>query len=429
MPKKHKAAYIKNSSYVHPSLGTAKSSAADPPPGPATVNEKLQQLRHNNQLTQQQRDIAQGTTQRSVPPELRALLGVPETAPPRPRLSVRTRIPLRTPGPAPPPSWSISGNTHHSEASPDKPRSSQASSNAIERARPKRLAAFLCEAGYSTPTSRSLTHVALRTLARAWEGIDDDGLQYLAENSANLRSAVLSYLGFFGPTNGMTARQLEALLDAPDGMSCLDLTGLVGWTFGLRELVGVLARYSKRSAASQSRATSPQESWDADDDDATPTISRLTHSSIPAITALSLALPPSTISWTDLINLSTHLPTLTHLSLASWPWPTKTPHLSSTTISSPSGRIAASGSTPYAALDADLTEARLLLRQLSRRTYCLHHLDVSGCSWTAALAPPPTPAAAPRSPTALRLAANNSFGTATTTVAQGPDWTGAWKRL
>ena len=90
------------------SSSSASKPAGDGGDSPtASVNERLNDLRKAESLEaeQKKRDLAELVSQKSVPPELRAILGVPESAPPKPKLAVRFRDRMRTPGPAAPKSW------------------------------------------------------------------------------------------------------------------------------------------------------------------------------------------------------------------------------------------------------------------------------------------------------------------------------------
>ncbi|GAM84223.1 hypothetical protein ANO11243_022170 [Dothideomycetidae sp. 11243] len=429
MPKKRTVSYIKNSSYSHPSSGSS-----DPPSSPATVNERLQQLRQSNpsaELTQRLKDIAQGSSRHTVPPELRKLLGVPDTAPPPPKPGSRTRTRLRTPGPAPPPSWLSSGLGRGQtadiagEASQNSTRCSQSQSHVV-RCRPEPLADFASDIGQSSIDPRSLAHAALRTIADSWADLDDDGIVYLAGFPARLRAALIAYVGRHDLGRGISTHQLEILVGAEDSVSCLDLTGMVGWDVKIRNLTSLIGTRKRRSIVTDSTSSEPADSWE---DEAITSMNQLSLSrplrQPPVITALSLAQPAPGMHWTDLLNLTAQVPTLTHLSLADWPWPTKTPHLAGASYSSPDGRsIPASGSSYYAEYDGDISEARLLLDRLSRNTYCLRHLDISRCRWAAALVPSDPQVSYSTS----RLGERNDWSTPSSSrQTTGPCWGGAWK--
>ena len=138
------------------------------------------------------------------------------------------------------------------------------------------------------------------------------------------------------------------------------------------------------------------ESWDEDNHLAAP----LSVSRFPALTHLSLS-NPANVSWKGLLSLSPHLATLTHLSLAFWPPPSLTPNSKTAYRESPAGNIDYGASNYYSSYDGDLSEAAGVLRRLSKATYCLQWLDLTGCSdWVQALG-----------------------------RSDGPDWAGAWRGL
>ncbi|KAF4548787.1 Hypothetical protein D9617_25g061170 [Elsinoe fawcettii] len=430
MPKKHKPTYSNKSSsfYIHPSLGSSKTAAASsPPPPPATVNERLQQLRREQtsaEQTQSQIELAARTSQRSIPPSLGGILGVPESAPPAPKPGTRQRTRFRTPGPAPPRSWLAGGNIYHGSVA----RSARTfgDKKCLSRPRASRHLGFLEAVGETLIPQQSLLHHSLKALARNWQAVDDDGLWYLSEFPAHVRSALVSYISCFGPEEGISPRALAILLRNSDSIECLDLTALAGWTVSLKSVTSIL---TERSNQAHSDDEEP-ESWDADETTSAASLSELSPGVPLIITKLSLAQPPPTISWNDLLALTSKVPTLTHLSLAEWPFPTKTPNMINATTVVPGSTIAAAGSSMYSLLFGDLTEARALLRQFSKTTYCLKYLDLSGCEWTEALLPEPISVRSPGAFRPPRLSDNDEDWTDTPiTVMTGPDWLGSWRRL
>lgn len=113
MTKKRGKGFPKSrlSNYVQPSNFSAQGVGSSHASGTVTVNDRLAQLRlesPSKELTRQQHEIAQSSQQRSLPPSLGDVLGIPVVASPLPRLVSRTRH--RTagafiPGPAMPKSW------------------------------------------------------------------------------------------------------------------------------------------------------------------------------------------------------------------------------------------------------------------------------------------------------------------------------------
>lgn len=111
MPKKHAPAFTHTKpSYVHPSLESSRASPSQPSE-PQTVNQRIQQLRREQapRATPQQRDELTSPVSRTVPPELRRILHIPEVNAPKPKAGTRMRRAMGgarpPPGPAAPGSW------------------------------------------------------------------------------------------------------------------------------------------------------------------------------------------------------------------------------------------------------------------------------------------------------------------------------------
>jgi hypothetical protein len=131
---------------------------------------------------------------------------------------------------------------------------------------------------------------------------------------------------------------------------------------------------------------------------------------------LSLAHPqPAAASWNSLLNLLNRLSTLTHLSLAHWPTPTRTPGAATARVRHPSHHsltFSYSGTDNYAAMDNNWAEAASILRQLSRSTYCLKWLDLEGCAgWLPA----------------LKWVGKDPDGHPYPLGGSGPEWNGSWR--
>lgn len=112
MPKKHTPAYAHTKpSYVHPSLQSSRSLPSPGPSEPPSVNARIQQLRREQapRATPEQREELTLGVSRTVPPELRRILHIPEVNAPKPKAGTRSRrLPGATrppPGPAAPTSW------------------------------------------------------------------------------------------------------------------------------------------------------------------------------------------------------------------------------------------------------------------------------------------------------------------------------------
>jgi len=114
MPKKHTPSYTTTKpTYVHPSLQSSRAPAtASSPAGTQTVNQRIQQLRREQapRATPEVRDeLTAAVSNRTVPPELRRILHIPEVNAPKPKANARTRRVVGgtrpPPGPAAPNSW------------------------------------------------------------------------------------------------------------------------------------------------------------------------------------------------------------------------------------------------------------------------------------------------------------------------------------
>jgi len=360
----------------------------------SSVNEKLSELRkiEGPDAAAKKREIADLVGQRSVPPELRGILGVPESAPPRARPGFRTRDRLRTPGPAPPRSWTAlgSGRWMPTLAFRGRRKGGKIARGPAERFKPQAVGRFarLTESENDLSQHRgagTLLHYALKTVVVQWDMLDEEDYPALAEFTLHLRLQMLSYMCVHGP--GINIEAFEALTQGSDKVTHLDLSGLVGHG------TLTLPRLTKRFRPEQSKAVSAAsldvaDSWEDVDASSGLLDTGLSPSRFSNLTHLSLSHPPPTILWRDLLAFTKHTPQLTHLSLAYWPRPTLTPNLSTTTVSSQhSPDIIAGGSHLYSTLDQDLSEPASLLRQMSVNLLRLQWLDLEGCMhWAPALA-------------------------------------------
>ena len=292
-----------------------------------------------------------------------------------------------------------------------------------------------------------LSCMVARRIAQHWDELLEVEQYNLATLPARLKALILGNVVLYGP-DVVTIRTLQVLFlnraelanaTGAEEMKELNLSTLVGgggrWTGltlrGLLQKVIMCGRIHEEDEAFPVLLTSSSplsakgiakgqecprqhdptpESWDDeeedDDDDGRENGTSITKPLITTrfanLTHLSLARPqfryPS-IPWSDLLALTKHLPTITHLSLAYWPTPTLTPN-SRTAYVSPNPKYAgappltgpASTAIPlggthfYSAMDDDWSEAAGILRRLSANTYCLKYLDVEGCSeWWSAL--------------------------------------------
>ncbi|KAJ5335962.1 hypothetical protein MYU51_020171 [Penicillium brevicompactum] len=459
MPKKHQRFHFKPSAQAHHSLalGSNQNGAPGASGGSTTsVNDLISHLRRTQPPSSSEDGIPrrpQSTlTPRSVHPSLRNLLEIPETQPPRPRpLSYRTAIgarPVRpTVGPPPPESW-LSARTD------DEPNSESLGDRGTDMEtiiyRLKRLP------GTKFPDNGSLMHLVLKKMALNWAWhLEYDGA-FLSELPNNLKCLLLSYIAVFARGQPLD-RQMKGLsplfstqqdraqssddesefeeieFDRDVGTTRLDLGGAVGNWMSFKRLTNELINLhsSPMHAVRDEREEYIPNSWDevenSGHDEAIDEPTHATYApSIPKqltrknrfenLRFLSLAHPKrAAASWTSLIKLLSRLPTITHLSLAHWPTPTRTPGAVNARIRHPtihSLTFSYSGTDNYASLDNAWAEAASVLRHLSRSTRCLQWLDLEGCAdWLPA----------------LNWVGEDPNGVPYRPGSVGPDWNGSWR--
>ncbi|KAG8531380.1 uncharacterized protein KY384_003009 [Bacidia gigantensis] len=371
MPKKRNAFQnVKPNVPAHPSLSTSQSKQSAPLA--SSVNEQLQKLRLEGKIPQAS-DISQhGQPSASVPahPAIQQALHITPTPPPRPRPGLRVRGGRRgLAGPPPPGSWLQKQRL--SEPSP------AGQGNGIHEHRMK----VDPLPGLELPEKGSLLDIAFRSLAQNWEEQLYYNQYYLATLPVQLKEALLHYIAY-SSKNGISAEGLETLfLDevqinggtGAKDMIRLDLSLSIGMTLHFKDLKPFFK--DAPVPVTVSSADDTPDSWDS------PSLSTMspTLPKFATITHLSLAHPPSSISWKSLLHLAPHLTQLTHLSLAYWPRATLSPNSSTAYVSTPSGETQYGASHFYSGLDDDFDEADHILRQLSKHTICLQWLDLTGC--------------------------------------------------
>jgi hypothetical protein len=192
--------------------------------------------------------------------------------------------------------------------------------------------------------------------------------------------------------------------------------------------IGSLSGLALDTAAPKEKsAIEVAESWEDETEEADDSALFTTISIpfFPNLTRLSLAHPGATASWTDLLAISVHLNTLTHLSLAYWPRPSTTPNAATTSMVSRHATVSLGGSHFYSDLDDDWHEAANILRRLSLNTYCLKYLDLEGCSWIKALTWNMSTQPSPND-----LSSNGDTDEWVRTLTfPGPDWNAAWRQI
>jgi hypothetical protein len=315
----------------------------------------------------------------------------------------------RIPGPPPPRSWL--------ESSKHAPKQNQQGDG------PGKIVHRLARLpGIDTPRPNSLLHYTLRALVKNWKWHVQFDADLLATMPTKIKEVLLSYVATYseeGVEEGLRVLFLEEVEGASgnEDVGRLDLGNQIGRGVGLRWLKRYLVRGSdgKREsgqAAFSSTITNgmegvslstpaPSPSWE-DEADAEeisspiPLTKSLPSSRFPALTHLSLAHPDRTAaSWSSLLTLISNVSTLTHLSLAYWPFPTLTPNSLTTRMlpkisqgaHQPSHTgIDYGGTNYYSSAENDLSEAAGILKRLATSTYCLKWLDLEGCGdWWAAL--------------------------------------------
>lgn len=392
MPKKQRPNYLKQlqgASNGKQAVGINGSGSS------ASVNERLSELRRldGKDAAKKKAELAESSQNlKSVHPSLKGILGIADTAPPRPKRAVRSRIPNRTPGPAPPASWTKTPGWTHLLALRTGQRMFKTRRGIadIDRNRPDKLQRFARMTGINVggvARPPSLMHFALKTAAEQWHLFDEEDLHMLAELPLQLRLKLISYLGFYGPSIDIVT--LDALTSGSETVSYLDLAGLIGHSSLSLNRLAKLAKQPRLSQAELEGVAGCEvvESWDQEEsfEDA------LTMSQPAArfadLTHLSLSHPPSNISWRDILALAKHVPSVTHLSLAYWTRPTLTPNLATTMVTSQhSPDVDAGASHFYSAMDEDMYEPAATIRQLSSMLLRLQWLDLEGCvAWSKAL--------------------------------------------
>lgn len=239
------------------------------------------------------------------------------------------------------------------------------------------------------PNHGSLLHTALKALALNWDWHVHYDQYYLATIPVRCKEALLSYVARYSPAGtdkaGLALLFLNdtVLEDATgvDGLTHLDLSTSVGHRLKLKQLKDLLGGKKAIPAGEETSDVVP-ESWDTPDFLNPPSGLPRFHS----LTHLSLSHPNNTATWKGLLDLAPDLMTITHLSLAYWPTPTLSPNSATAYRETPQGNVNYGASSFYSALDNDWTEAASILRRLSKSTYCLKWLDLTGCfPWVQAL--------------------------------------------
>jgi len=445
-------------------------------PGPSkTVNERLSQLRAEQAprpTIEQRNEITTLATSHTLPPHLRRILDVPETAPPAPKRGSR-RIMTRVngqrlpPGPAAPQSWLAA--SLHAPASV-RARARKAAQDAASARNVRQLASKITalEDVHPLPRAGSLLDFTLKTMAFDWDFIAEYEQLNLATLPIRWKTALLSYLGTYAPVGSISSASLKTLFLTQDELSeatggedlvRLDMEGILSEAFNLADLERFLTRKRDHGVTLDQQtdglALEPAvsktdtsddvaESWeDEASADVLPSLFGIKMKRFPNLTRLSLSNPGRQASWKQLLSLTADLSALTHLSLAFWPVPTTTPNSKTAFITHNHASIPVSGTHFYNRLDGDWAEAASILKRLSRNTYRLQWLDLEGCAdWLPALTWSPDEEQGQRDRWVDRTfgRANRASRESNASMSTdddfegspsffGPDWTGSWSQL
>lgn len=370
----------------------------------------------------------------------------------------------RTPGPPPPPSGFVGDISDTSDTTSGQRKEDEEEDVIAGRVlyRLQRLP------GVIFPEGGSLQDIVLRSMARNWPWhLDYDGT-FLTELPGRIKVLLLSYLAvyhygdvceedrdrdqkqmlgkkrmqglwplFLKPSEmgeeDDDERRLE-LEKTDEEISRLDLSGTIGRSMGVRQLMNELLVSQKvdvPSTRSKKKEDYVPASWDEEassdsDSPSTPALSKTPTQTLrfSNIRFLSLAHPdPASANWPSLLNLLSHLSTITHLSIAHWPVPTLAHNTPSTRRPKPT-TSPLSGTDAYSSENNNWAEASRVLKRLSRSTYCLKWLDLEGCGeWFGALSwngryLNPNPAGS---------GADDGAEEEIVYTNPGPEWNGSWR--
>lgn len=377
MPKKRAPLHFtKPSTPVHPSLESSESNAGSKTSSGNSVNDLLQRQRQSGSkpiamLKRPQTNIP------SVPPSLNPFLNVPDV--PTPRL--RRGVYRRPAGPPPPTSW-IDGSSDALKHNNPPGKRVQTRQSATTR---DPLTNLRTLPDFHIPHERSLVYQALKALVKNWDWHLQYDRYYLATLPVRYKEILVGLIAH-NSADGVRLSDLEVLFlddtvleDATgsDGVTHLDLSNSIGHRLNLKELKHYFIKKPCGLAEPnpENADSNVPDAWEDSPTFATlqpePRFLFLTH--------LSLSRPRNP-SWKQLLDLAPHLATLTHLSLAYWPTPSLTPNSKTAYRETPQGRVDYSATNYYShSIDNDWSEAAGILKRLSKATYCLRWLDLTGC--------------------------------------------------
>ena len=394
MPKKRTPTYgQKLCSPAHPSLSSSRSKdvshslASSGTTSGNSVNDQIQRLRLSERPSSSSAEygtspqLLDQASNPSLPPSVRNALQLPDAPPPRPRPGLRVTRGRRGPaGPAAPQSWLT--NSHERlrvKRQGDAVKGGQAGINV----------GSLPDAYF--PQEGSLLATTLKAIARNWEWHKVYDQYYLATIQVRYKEALLNYLVRFGQ-HGIDRSGLEILFQdehelengtGAEGLTHLELATSIGNPLRLSDLKVLLSLKKTRIAKDDPVDVTP-ESWD-DGEDLLRGPSGMGR--FDTLTHLSLSHPNTAATWKGLLDVAPCLATITHLSLAYWPYPTLAPNSKTAYRETPQGTVSYGAASIYSAYERDMNEVVPILHRLSKSTYCLRWLDLEGCyPWNLALA-------------------------------------------
>jgi hypothetical protein len=478
MPKKR----IKN--FIDPNTSKPSSSTLPLKKPSRSVNERLAQLRAEQAprpTIEHRNEIAALATAHSMPPALRHILQLPETAPLQPTIRSRRQRIINgrraPPGPAPPESWLAS--SQHAPANLRAQRRNNA--NKIPENTRHVPTSFNKMANladlHPLPKPGTLVDKALKAMAIHWDQLVEYEQFNLSALPPPMKASLLSYIGLYGSKEGVTSHDLRVLFlgehellgaTGSEEVSRLDLTGLMSDCFTINDLRKFLIRNNHndtefvRELEGLSLETGDiylehqplflfdnddlvLDSWEEGMDVSGPSLAApILGPRFPNLTRLSLANAGTYASWQQLLLVSPQLSTLTHLSLAYWPTPNEMPNSKTSFITHNHARIPTGGTHLYSEINDDWQDPANVLRRFSNNTYSLKWLDLEGCNdWLPALTWTQADDHG-RDRWAYRTSGRNSrldiaSRVSTTgdlfeelqvpTVVGGPDWNGSWAQI
>ena len=247
--------------------------------------------------------------------------------------------------------------------------------------------------GMGSLAERSLYNTALKQLGSDWGWHAHYDQYFIATLPLWIKQQLLSSIArynekpleledlqllFLDDTQLQGATGSEAVTHLDLSRSSIALKSLASYV--AKKVVGPHHAASEVSTSDQSPGKSHSLVPDSWEDPSSPSMtSFVSILRFPYLTHLSLA-SPARPSWSALLSVLPIISTLTHLSLACWPIPCLTPNSMTAYTSAPSGEVPQGASNLYSGFDGDFSEAAGIMRRLSKVTYCLRWLDLSGCA-------------------------------------------------